>query len=239
MCDHLNQYFANAESPTKAREGNIHHGDPSNRSIPMISHLGAMISNVIGLTDSQRRNGKNAVGFTFFGDGSSSTGDVHESLNLASLLSLPIIFVVENNKYAYSTPISEQFVKGTELWKRAAGYGIEGYSIDATDAHNVANELAKAIDKVRTSSRPILIEAHTLRLRGHAAYDTCDYLLPGEAESFLSQDGLPKLRAELVKCSSEEKVKQLKFPFQLRALTLKTCRRIYLPLCKSLSHGKR
>ena len=209
VCDHLNQYFANAESPTKAREGNIHHGDPSNRSIPMISHLGAMISNVIGLTDSQRRNGKNAVGFTFFGDGSSSTGDVHESLNLASLLSLPIIFVVENNKYAYSTPISEQFVKGTELWKRAAGYGIEGYSIDATDAHNVANELAKAIDKVRTSSRPILIEAHTLRLRGHAAYDTCDYLLPGEAESFLSQDGLPKLRAELVKCSSEEKVKQL------------------------------
>jgi len=225
VCDHLNQYFANAESPTKAREGNIHHGDPANRSIPMISHLGAMISNVIGLTDSQRRNGKNAVGFTFFGDGSSSTGDVHESLNLASLLSLPIIFVVENNKYAYSTPISEQFVKGTELWKRAAGYGIEGYSIDATDAHNAAKEFSKAIEKVRTTSRPILIEAHTLRLRGHAAYDTCDYLLPGEADSFLSQDGLPKIRTELVKLSSEEKVKKLE---ELISSFIETCIKVSL-----------
>ena len=64
ICDHLNQYFANAESPTKGREGNIHHGDPSNRSIPMISHLGAMTGTVLGLTDSQRRHGHDAVGFT-------------------------------------------------------------------------------------------------------------------------------------------------------------------------------
>src|SRR4051812_32859670 len=115
LCEHLNQYFANAESPTKAREGNIHHGDPANRSLPMISHLGAMLGPVIGLTDSQRRQGRPAVGFGLFGDGGSSTGDVHESMNLASLFSVPVVFVIENNRYAYSTPISEQHAPGTEL----------------------------------------------------------------------------------------------------------------------------
>ncbi len=199
LCDHLNQYFANAGSPTHAREGNVHHGDVKNRSLPMVSHLGAMLSNVLGMTDSQRRLGKPAVGFTFFGDGGSSTGDIHECLNLASLLSLPVVFVIINNKYAYSTPVSEQFTAGTELWKRAAGYGIEGFSLDATgDIAATTRTLAAAIDKVRTTSRPILIEAHTLRLRGHAAYDTCDYLLPGESDAFFAADPLPKFRAQLV-----------------------------------------
>ncbi len=199
LCDHLNQYFANAASPTKAREGNIHHGDPSHRSLPMISHLGAMVSNVTGATDSQRRFGRPAVGFAFFGDGSSSTGDVHETLNLASLLSLPVLFVIENNRYAYSTPVSEQFAAKTELWRRAAGYGIEGFALDATvDVATTVRTLGAAIEKVRTTSRPMLIEAHTLRLRGHAAYDTCDYLQPGESEGFFARDPLPKLRAQLV-----------------------------------------
>ena len=199
LCDHLNQYFDNAASPTKAREGNIHHGDPAARSLPMISHLGAMLSNVAGLTDSQRRLGRPAVGFAFFGDGGSSTGDIHETLNLASLLSLPVIFVIENNRYAYSTPTSEQFAPDTELWRRAAGYGMEGFAIDTTiDVAATAQTLAAAIEKVRQTSRPLLIEAHTLRLRGHAAYDTCDYLLPGESDGFFARDPLPKFRAQLV-----------------------------------------
>ena len=198
FCDHLNQYFANAASPTKAREGNIHHGDPAARSLPMISHLGAMLSNVAGTTDSQRRLGRAAVGFTFFGDGSSSTGDIHESLNLASLLSLPVVFVIENNQYAYSTPMSEQFTAGTELWRRAAAYGMEGLAVDATDVETCTRTFAKIIAQVRATSRPVLVEAHTLRLRGHAAYDTCDYMKPGEAETFAARDPLPRFRAHLV-----------------------------------------
>ena len=197
-CDQLNQYLANAASPTRAREGNIHHGDPANRSLPMISHLGAMVSNVAGATDSQRRFGRPAVGFALFGDGGSSTGDIHETLNLASLLSLPVLFVIQNNRYAYSTPLAEQFANGTELWRRAAGYGIEGFALDATgDVLETARVLGDAIARVRATSRPMLIEAHTLRLRGHAAYDTCDYLAPGENEGFLSRDALPKARARL------------------------------------------
>lgn len=197
FCDHLNQYFANAASPTSGREGNIHHGDPAARSLPMISHLGAMLSNVAGATDSQRRFGRPAVGFAFFGDGASSTGDVHETLNLASLLSLPVIFVIENNGYAYSTPLAEQFAAGTELWRRAAGYGMEGLKVDATDVEACTRTLAATIARVRATSRPVLIEASTLRLRGHAAYDTCDYMLPGESEAYAARDPLPAFRARL------------------------------------------
>ncbi len=198
LCDHLNQYFANAGSPTKAREGNIHHGDPARRSLPMISHLGAMLSNVAGATDSQRRLGRPAVGFASFGDGSSSTGDVHETMNLAALLGLPVLFVIQNNGYAYSTPTEEQFAAGTELWRRAAGYGIEGARVDATgDVLETARVLAAAVERVRTTGRPYLLEASVLRLRGHAAYDTGDYLRPGEAEGFVARDPLPRLRARL------------------------------------------
>lgn len=197
LCDHLNQYFANAGSPTRAREGNIHHGDPAARSLPMISHLGAMLSNVAGATDSQRRLGRPAVGFAFFGDGSSSTGDVHESLNLASLLGLPMVFVIENNRYAYSTPIEEQFAAGTELFRRAAGYGMEGFALDATDVTAYTRGLADAIARVRATSRPVLIEVNTLRLRGHAAYDTCDYMKPGESEAYFARDPLPRFRSSL------------------------------------------
>ncbi|HTT55736.1 MAG TPA: thiamine pyrophosphate-dependent enzyme [Opitutaceae bacterium] len=198
LVDHLNQYFANAASPTKAREGNVHHGDPAHRSLPMISHLGIMVSNVVGATDSQRRLGRPAMGFAFMGDGSSSTGDVHESLNLATLLGLPVLFVIENNRYAYSTPVSEQYAGNVELWRRAAGYGIEGRQLDCTaDVAATLRVFAQAIADVRRTQRPLLLECHTLRLRGHAAYDTCDYLRPGEADAMAAADPLPKLRARL------------------------------------------
>jgi 2-oxoisovalerate dehydrogenase E1 component len=209
LCEHLNQYFANAESPTRAHEGNIHHGDPSNRSLPMISHLGAMCGPVLGATDSQRRFGRKAVGFAFFGDGSSSTGDVHEAMNLASLLSLPVVFVIENNGYAYSTPADEQFLHGTELWRRAAGYGMEGLVLECGDPGEAARTLAPVIDKVRATSRPMLVEARTLRLRGHAAYDTCNYLLPGEADGFAARDPLPIFRKSLAALAGAGRVDAL------------------------------
>jgi 2-oxoisovalerate dehydrogenase E1 component len=226
LCEHLNQYFANSGSPTKAREGNIHHGDPRHHSIPMISHLGAMGGAVLGMTDSQRRLGRPAVGFAFFGDGGSSTGDVHECLNLASLLSLPVVFVIENNGYAYSTPVSEQFRSGTELWRRAAGYGIEARAVDATDVPACALAIAQAIAQARSTGRPVLVEAHTLRLRGHAAYDTCDYLRPGEAEGFERRDPLPRLRARLVAEGSGSRLSALENDL---SAFVESCIRISLP----------
>lgn len=198
LCDHLNQYFANAASPTFAREGNIHHGDPAHRSLPMISHLGSMLSHVAGFTDAQRREGLPAVGLALFGDGGSSTGDIHETLNLAALLSLPMVFIIENNRYAYSTPVAEQFPADVELWRRAAGYGIEGLRVDTTaDPVGAARVFASALDRARAERRPILIEAITARLRGHAAYDTCDYLSAAENAAIQASDPLPRFRAEL------------------------------------------
>ncbi|HZZ56972.1 MAG TPA: thiamine pyrophosphate-dependent enzyme [Opitutaceae bacterium] len=206
LCDHLNQYFANLGSPTQAREGNIHHGDPANRSLPMISHLGAMMGPVVGMTDSQRRLGRPAVGFAIFGDGGSSTGDIHEALNLASVWSVPVVFIVENNRYAYSTPLKEQYAPNTELWRRAAGYGIEGRSVDGTDPEAVIRVLSEAIAASRRDSRPRLVEAHVLRLRGHAAYDTCDYLQPGEAEGFAAHDPVPRVRHRLAALIGADRV---------------------------------
>lgn len=194
--DHACQYLANSRSPTLAREGNIHHGDPAHRSLPMISHLGAMLSNVLGATDSQRRRGVPAIGVTFFGDGGSSTGDVHESLNIASLLSLPVVFVIENNHYAYSTPVCEQYAVES-LASRAAGYGMEGLVLETRDTAQALRTLHEVFEKVRRSGRPMLVEARTLRLRGHAAYDTCDYLPPGQTEAWLLVDALAQLRTRL------------------------------------------
>ena len=113
----------------------------------MMSHLGAMYSTVLGAASSQRRLGRPAVGFAFIGDGASSTGDVHESLNLAALWSLPVVFVIENNQYAYSTPVTEQYPGNVELWQRAAGYGIEGLRLDCGDTEGVTRTLADAIAK--------------------------------------------------------------------------------------------
>ena len=172
----------------------------------MISHLGAMCGPVLGSTDSQRRKGLKAVGFSFFGDGGSSTGDVHEAMNLASLLSLPVIFVIENNQYAYSTPVREQYDQRVELWQRAAGYGIEGRVVDATDAEACARSLCAVIQEVRGTSRPILVEARTLRLRGHAAYDTGDYLPAGAFEEFARRDPLPRLRTRLAAGLGEARI---------------------------------
>ncbi len=194
--DHVSQFLGNSASPTKGREGNAHHGDPANRSFPMISHLGKMSSNVLGGTDSQRRKGHNAIGVTFFGDGGSSTGEIHESMNLASVLDLPVIFIVENNQYAYSTPLHEQYAG--KLVDRAAGYGMKGIELEVANIEENLKIFQDAIDETRETGRPMLIEVHTLRLLGHAGYDTLDYIDPELSQKWLDEDCLKNLRERLV-----------------------------------------
>ncbi len=208
--DHVCQFLGNSGRPTKGREGNAHPGEPKNRSFPMISHLGKMSSNVMGGTDSQRRKGHPAIGLTFFGDGGSSTGEIHESMNLASVLNLPVIFVVENNKYAYSTPLHEQYAG--KLVDRALGYGMKGIEIDVANIENNLKIFQDAIDETRATCRPMLIEAHTLRLLGHAGYDTLDYIDPELTEKWFNEDCLKNLRQRLVdkghleRIEAEEKI---------------------------------
>lgn len=191
------QYFANEFSPTWGREGNVHHGDPANRSYPMISHLGAMLSNVMGAADSQRRKGLPAVGITLFGDGGSSTGDIHETMNWASRFNIPVLFVIENNEYAYSTPTHEQYAV-KDLVTRAAGYGMQGAKVSVQDIPAMLRQLKQSLDFVRSQQQPFLLEVSTLRLRGHAAYDTCEYIPENLKQRWESEDPLPRLRAQLL-----------------------------------------
>ncbi len=227
--DHVCQFLGNSGSPTKGREGNAHHGDPANRSYPMISHLGKMSSNVLGGTDSQRRKGHKAIGITFFGDGGSSTGEIHESMNLASVLNIPVIFVIENNNYAYSTPLHEQF-KG-KLVDRAKGYGMKGIELDVANIEENLKVFQDAIDETRETGRPMLIEVHTLRLLGHAGYDTLDYIDPELTQKWLDEDCLKNLRARLVAKGHGERIEAEET--ELKTFVNKTVNQaLQLPMCE-------
>jgi 2-oxoisovalerate dehydrogenase E1 component len=193
----LCQYLANADSPTRAREGNVHHGDPASRRFPMISHLGKMLSLAVGGTWAARRNHEDVVGLAVTGDGGSSTGEFHEALNIASVFKLPVIFLVQNNHYAFSTPTSHQY-HCARLSDRARGYGIEGVTIDGTDVWQVYCSVWDAIDRVQRDPAPVLIESMTLRLHGHAAYDQATYVSKEQMDQWRREDPVPKTRAKLL-----------------------------------------
>lgn len=191
------QYMANADSPTHAREGNVHHGDPAGRRFPMISHLGNMLATVVGGTWAARKNGEDVVGMGIIGDGGTSTGDFHESLNFASVRKIPVLFMIENNHYAYSTPTEFQY-NCEKLSDRAVGYGIEGKTIDGADVWEVYNAVCDAIDHMREHSSPYLIESMSLRLLGHAVYDKAEYVKEEEREAWAQRDPLQNARKALL-----------------------------------------
>jgi 2-oxoisovalerate dehydrogenase E1 component len=173
--DLLCQYLANAASPTHGREGNVHHGDAAGRRLPMISHLGSMLSLVVGGTWAARRNGEDVFGLAVIGDGGSSTGQFHESLNLAAVHQVPVLFLVENNHYAFSTPTAAQY-RCQRISDRAAGYGVQGRTMDGTDPWTVYSAVCEALDTMAQTRLPTIIECMTIRLLGHAAYDKAQYV---------------------------------------------------------------
>jgi len=201
------QYLANAESPTHGSEGNVHHGDVSGRRFPMISHLGKMPSLVVGGTWAARRHGEEVFGLTVIGDGASSTGEIHESLNLASVHKVPVLFVIENNHYSFSTPTSAQY-NCRRLSDRAQGYGITGRTIDGADAWEVYTAVCDILDAMRAQPAPAILECMTLRLHGHAAYDKGDYVPAELLERWWQHDPLPHTRRRLQEISgfSEEHI---------------------------------
>ena len=191
------QYLANAESPTHGREGNAHHGDAGARRLPMISHLGKMPSLVVGGTWAARQAGEDASGLVVIGDGGSSTGEIHESLNVASVRKVPVLFLVQNNHYSFSTPTALQY-NCRQLSDRAHGYGIAGRTIDGTDAWNVYTAVCDALESMQASSLPMILECMSLRLQGHAAYDKGDYVPAEQIEEWRQRDPLPAARQKLL-----------------------------------------
>lgn len=198
------QYMANAESLTHAREGNCHHGDAARRRFPMMSHLGKMTSLVVGGTWAARRDGEDVFGLAVLGDGASSTGEIHESLNLASVQKVPVLFLVQNNHYSFSTPTSFQY-HCRHLADRAHGYGISGYTIDGLDAWEVYTSVCDALETMQATSLPVILECMTLRLNGHAAYDKGDYVPAETKKSWLTRDPVPAARRKLIEtCGMSE-----------------------------------
>src|ERR1700729_2326030 len=133
VLDAVRTYMGSALGPMRGRDGNVHRGTPRTGYLPMISHLGAMISVVNGVLLANRMKGiHGTVGTASIGDGATSTGAFHEALNQAAVERLPLVLIVADNQYAYSTPTSFQFACD-ELADKAVGYGVESHSVDGTD----------------------------------------------------------------------------------------------------------
>ena len=160
------QLLGKKDGFSKGRERSFHFGTLDHRIVGMISHLAAMMPVADGLALASKMKDAGFVALSFSGDGASSEGDFHESINLASVWELPVIFLVENNGYGLSTPISEQFACD-DLVDRAKGYGIEGLKIDGNNIFEVMDAVSYGRERVLESGKPLMIEAKTFRMRGH------------------------------------------------------------------------
>jgi pyruvate dehydrogenase E1 component alpha subunit/2-oxoisovalerate dehydrogenase E1 component alpha subunit len=178
VIDALRTYLGSALGPMRGRDGNVHRGRPREGYLPMVSHLGAMISVVNGVLLARKLKGvSGTVGATCIGDGATSTGAFHEALNQAAVEKLPLVLVIANNQYAYSTPTSHQFAC-RDLADRAAGYGVEPHSIDGTDLAACLETLGRAVAYAREGRGPQLVVATLLRLCGHGEHDDAGYVDP-------------------------------------------------------------
>ncbi len=174
--DALRNCLGSPKGPMQARDGNVHRGRPKEGYLPMLSHLGAMISVVGGMLMARRIKGVSmGVGATCIGDGGTSTGAFHEAINLAAVEKLPLVIVVANNHYAYSTPTSKQFACDS-LVDKAIGYGVEGHCVDGTDLIDCQKVIGKAVDNARSGKGPQLVVGELLRLCGHGEHDDAQYI---------------------------------------------------------------
>jgi pyruvate dehydrogenase E1 component alpha subunit/2-oxoisovalerate dehydrogenase E1 component alpha subunit len=176
VIDALRTYLGSRLGPMRGRDGNVHRGRPKDGMLPMISHLGAMISVVNGSLFAFRYQGiQGRVGVASIGDGATSTGSFHEAANQACVEKLPLVIVVANNHYAYSTPNSREFACAS-LVDRAIGYGMRGWDIDGTDLFACLETLEQASEAARAGQGPQLIVASLLRLCGHGEHDDASYV---------------------------------------------------------------
>jgi TPP-dependent pyruvate/acetoin dehydrogenase alpha subunit len=173
--DIFRQFLGRANGPMHGRDGNIHYGELRRGVYAMISHLGAMLPVVTGGVMARRRQGRDTIGFAYIGDGGTSTGDFHEAVNFAAVFNVPVIFVVENNQFAYSTPTAHQF-RCKSLVDRAAGYGIQGVAADGNDVLALRETVGGLSADIRAQPRPVLLVCETLRMRGHGEHDDASYV---------------------------------------------------------------
>jgi len=168
-------YLGRVDGPSRGRDGNVHFADFDRGQITIVSHLPAMLPVVVGCALAFRIREENRVAVGWYGEGASARGDCHEAMNFAGVRRLPVVFVCDNNQWAYSTPTHLEYAN-ERLSDRARAYGFEGVTIDGTDVLAVHDEARRAIERARSGGGPTLIELMTLRMEGHAVHDDAFYV---------------------------------------------------------------
>src|SRR5438034_5368017 len=189
-------YMGKANGPTRGRDGNVHMADAQLGMIAMVSHLPAMLPVATGAALAFRIREERRVAVGWFGEGASARGDAHESMTFAGTRKLPIVFVCDNNQWAYSTPTHLEYAT-EHVADRAQSYGFEGVVVDGTDVLAVYREAKRAIEKARSGGGPTLLECLTLRMEGHAVHDDAFYVPKPLLEERAKSDPLERFRTWL------------------------------------------
>jgi TPP-dependent pyruvate/acetoin dehydrogenase alpha subunit len=189
----LAQYMGRIGGYTRGRDGNVHMGDLGLNVIAFVSMLGDNVPVAAGIGMAFKTRGEDRVVLCCFGDGATSRGDWHEGMNLASVQRLPVVFICNNNQYAYSTPVSAQMAV-KNIADRAAAYALPGETIDGNDIIAVYESVRKAIARARAGEGPTLIECVTFRMTGHSAHDDAGYVPKELFKEWAAKD--PILRYE-------------------------------------------
>ncbi|MGH2447614.1 MAG: thiamine pyrophosphate-dependent dehydrogenase E1 component subunit alpha [Chloroflexota bacterium] len=190
------QWLGREGGPTEGRDGNLHFGDLNHGVVAPISMLGATIPVCAGIGLASRQRGERRVALAYIGDGGTNTGEFHEGLNFAATLKLPMVLIVEENGFAYSTPVRQHVAIDT-FSDRAAAYGIPAESVDGNDVIEVYRATKSAVDRARAGEGPTLIEAKTFRMRGHAEHDNAFYVPKDLLAEWEQRDPIDRLVAYL------------------------------------------
>ena len=191
----LAQMMGRAGGVTGGRDGNMHFGDRKLGCVGMVSMLPDMAPVACGLALAFQMRREPRVAMTWFGDGSTANGQWHEAMNVAGIRRLPVVFVLENNQFAYSTPNDREFA--VDPVQRAAGYGFPGVKVDGNDVEAVFAAAAEACDRARAGGGPTLIEAETMRMHGHGAHDDMSYVPPELFERWAARDPVERYEERL------------------------------------------
>jgi pyruvate dehydrogenase E1 component alpha subunit/2-oxoisovalerate dehydrogenase E1 component alpha subunit len=191
------QFLGRHDAPTGGKDGTLHFDDLERSIIGPISVLGTLIPVMTGAALAARMRGEQRVALTYIGDGGTSTGDFHEGLNLAAVLGLPLILVVENNGYAYSTPACRQFAVKS-LAEKGPAYGVASESVDGTDVLAVYAATRRAAERGRRGEGPTLLECRAFRRRGHAEHDDMRYVPKSLVAAWEKRDPIDRFEAFLV-----------------------------------------
>src|SRR5438093_598375 len=190
------QYMARADGPTHGKDGNVHMADARLGLIAMVSHLPAMLPVAVGAALAFRIREERRVAVAWFGEGAAARGDTHEGMNLAGVRRLPVVFVCDNNQWAYSTPTHLEYAT-EHVADRAQAYGFDGVVVDGTDVLAVYREAKRAIEKAREGGGPTLVECMTLRMEGHAVHDDAFYVPRELFEEWAKLDPIERFRTWL------------------------------------------